>query len=124
MAEQEVPQAMPAEPVPHVVPPEQPKKGRGMVWFVVVLSVLVVGGAAYYVYTTQQKQAEEASVPPPRVTTQEGKPDQGFGAQPSAPTPTPPITSSDSIADIEKDISGTAIEAQNSTEFDADLQRL
>lgn len=126
---QPAPQAMPlsAEASSVVVPPEPPKKGHGLLWLVVVLAVVILGGGAYFLYTVLQKPPEETSMTPPRLATQESKPDQGFDIQPSPPaasTATPTLTSSDSVSDIEKDLSGTTLEEGNSSEFDADLQSL
>lgn len=126
---------MPTEPVPPVMTPasgtntvvapqELPKKGPGLLWLVVILAVAIVGGSIYFLYAQLQKPAEDAGFTPRSVTTQESEPDQGFGAQPSPATVTPTITSSDSVSDIEKDLSGVVIESGNSSEFDADLQSL
>ncbi|MEK9143809.1 MAG: hypothetical protein AAB481_04255 [Patescibacteria group bacterium] len=129
------PQLMPTEPAPSavpqaapvrtVVPPaEQPKKGSGLLWLAIVLGVLILGGSAYFLYTKEQKPLEKSSMTPPSLVTQEGKPNQGFGLSTPTPSATPTITSSDSVTDIEKDLSGTTIESGNSSEFDADLQSL
>lgn len=106
---------------PNVVVPLPPeKKGIGLVWLAVILGALVLGGSAYVLYTKQQKPSGATSLTP---TTQDGKANQGFGAQLS-PAATPTLTSSDSVADIEKDLSVTIIESENTSEFDADLQSL
>lgn len=128
------PQSIPTEPAPQVslatgaspvvVPPELPKKGPGFLWLIVILAVAIVGWGAYFLYAQLQKPSEEVSLTPPSVVTQEGKPDQGFGSSSPTPAATPTLTSSDSVGDIEKDLSGTAIEPENTSEFDADLQSL
>lgn len=137
MAEQ-APQPAPTQPAPQAMPqatgastvvvsPEPPKKGPGLLWLVVVLAVALLGGGAYFLYAQLSKPAEETSLTPPSLVTQDARPDQGFNAQssvPAAPTTTPTITSSDNVADIEKDLSGTTIESGNASEFDADLQSL
>lgn len=126
MAE-DVVQPTPIEPIPPtVVPPEEePKKnGSGLLWLAIVLGVAILGGSAYFLYTQQSKPSEEVLQTPPGLVTQEGKPNQGFGLSTPTPSATPTITSSDTVADIEKDLSGTSIESGNSTEFDADLQSL
>ena len=117
---------MPIQPASQtVVPPvEQPKKGSGFLWLAIVLAVAILGGSTYFLYTQQQKPVEESLIPPPGLVTQEGKPNQGFGLSTPTPSATPTITSSDSVTDIEKDLTGTNIEAGNSSEFDADLQSL
>lgn len=120
---QPIPQSAPSAVV--VPPSEPPKKGPGVVWLVVVLAVAVMGGSAYFLYTQLQKPQEEVSLARPGVTTGQTKPNQGFGTQPTvAPTATPTITSSDSVVDIEKDLTGTTIQSGNASEFDADLQSL
>lgn len=118
-----VPQAV---PVSVVVPPpaEQPKKGSGLLWLAIVLGVAILGGSAYFLYAQQTKPSEEVLQTSPGLVTQDGKPNQGFGLSTPTPSATPTITSSDSVADIEKDLSGTTIEAGNSSEFDTDLQSL
>lgn len=118
-----VPQAAPASVV---IPPsaEQPRKGSGLLWLAIVLGVAILGGSAYFLYTQQSKPAEEVLQTPPGLVTQEGKPNQGFGLPTPTPSATPTITSSDTVADIEKDLSGTTIESGNPSEFDADLQNL
>lgn len=116
-----------AAPVSVVVPPpaEQPKKGPGFLWLAVILAVLILGGGSYFFYSEQQKLSEKPSVTPPSLVTQESKPNQGFGSpSPSTPAASPALTASDSVADIQKDLSGTTIESGNSSEFDADLQSL
>lgn len=136
MAEQ-VSSTIPTEPIPPVVAPqvapvstvvppiEQPKKGSGLLWLAIVLAVLILGGGAYFLYAQQQKPLEESSITPPSLVTQESKPNQGFGSPTtSTPAATPTLTSSDSVTDIQKDLSGTTIESGNSSEFDADLQSL
>lgn len=106
---------------PNVVVPLPPeKKGTGLVWLAVILGALVLGGSAYFLYIQQQKPPGETSLIP---TIQDGKATQGFGAQ-SSPAATSTLTSSDSVADIEKDLSVTTIEPENTSEFDADLQSL
>ena len=125
----------PTEPAPQVtpqaagvgtiVPPtEQPKKGSGLLWLAIVLGVAILGGSAYFYYAGQQKPVEESLMTPPGLVTQESKPNQGFGSSVPTPTAVPTLTSSDSVADIEKDLSGTTIESGNSSEFNADLQSL
>lgn len=134
MAEQ-APQPAPAESVPQAmppsagasavaVPPESSKKGPGLLWFVVVLVIAILVASAYFFFTQLQKPVEETSQTSPSFTTQQGKPNQGFVSSTPAPAATPTLTSSDSVSDIEKDLSGTTIEAGNSSEFDADLQNL
>ncbi len=120
MAEQPAPtvQAMPqaAGASTVVVSPEEPsKKGPGLLWLAIILAA-ILGGSAYFLYAQQQT--------PPSFTTQQGKPNQGFVSSTPTPVATPTLTSSDSVADIEKDLSGTTIEAGNSSEFTADLQSL
>lgn len=120
-------QSIPTQPAPQtVVPPvEEPKKkGSGLLWLAIVLGVAILGGSAYFLYTQQTKPAEEVLQTSPGLVTQEGKPNQGFGLSTPTPSATPTITSSDTVADIEKDLSGTTIESGNSAEFDADLQSL
>ena len=118
---------MPMQPAPQtVVPPvEEPKKkGSGLLWLAIVLGVAILGGGGYFLYSQQSKPIEEVLQTPPGLVTQEGKPNQGFGLSTPTPSATPTITSSDSVTDIEKDLTGTNIEAGNSSEFDADLQSL
>lgn len=128
------PQPIPTEPAPQAMPQssgistvvpsvEQSKTGRGLLWVTIILAVAILGGSAYFIYAQLQKPSEGAPLAPPTVRTQESKPDYGFGIQ-SSPAATPTLTSSDSVADIEKDLSGTTIESGNSSEFDADLQSL
>lgn len=126
MAE-DVVQPTPIESIPPtVVPPvEEPKKkGSGLLWLAIVLGVLILGGGAYFLYIQETKPSEEVLQTSPGLVTQEGKPNQGFGLSTPTPSATPTITSSDTVADIEKDLSGTTIESGNSSEFDADLQSL
>ena len=126
MAE-DVVQSTPIEPIPTmVVPPmEEPKKkGSGLLWLAIVFGVFILGGAGYFLYIQQTKPSEEVLQTPPVLVTQEGKPNQGFGLSTPTPSATPTITSSDTVADIEKDLSGTNIEAGNSSEFTTDLQSL
>lgn len=134
MAEQ-TPQSIPTEPAPSAVPPaapvstvvpptEQPKKGSGLLWLAIVLAVAILGGSAYFLYAQQQRPVEKVSNTPPGLDTPEGKPIQGFGLSTPTPSAAPTITSTDSVVDIEKDLSGTTIESGNSTEFNADLQSL
>lgn len=120
------PQAVPpvAQASTVVVPSETPKKGPGLLWLAIVLGVTILGGSAYFLYAQLQKPIEEPSRTSPNLTTQQGKPNQGFVSATPVPTAAPTLTSSDSVADIDKDLSGTTIEAGNSTEFDADLQSL
>lgn len=120
-------QSIPTQPAPQtfVSPVEESKeKGSGLLWLAIVLGVAILGGSAYFLYTQQSKPAEEVLQTSPDLVTQEGKPNQGFGLSTPTPSATPTITSSDTVADIEKDLSGTTIESGNSTEFDADLQSL
>lgn len=121
-------QPIPVEPVPQVVPqPPPPKKGPGLLLLMVILAALILGVGGYFLYTQLQQPVEEAALTSPSLRTQESKPNQGFGAESPTPTPlatTPTITSSDSVTDIEKDLSGTTIESGNANEFDADLQGL
>lgn len=122
---QAVPPVAPVAPVSSVVvPSESPKKGPGLLWLVILLGVTILGGSAYFLYAQLQKPIEETSRTSPNLTTQQGKPDQGFVSATPVPTAVPTMTSSDSVADIDKDLSGTTVEAGNSTEFDADLQSL
>lgn len=118
-----------APPVGVVVPPaEPPKKGPGLLWLILILAIAAAGAGGYFLYTQLQKPVEQqTSVTPPRLATQEGKPDQGFDSQPAAtttPSASPTITATDSVSDIEKDMMGTSIEGENTSEFDADLQSL
>lgn len=107
---------MPAEPTPQVVsPPSPPKKSPVVWWVAIVLAVAIAAGGAYLLYARLPQPAREASTAPPSLVTQ---------PSPAPPTATPTITSSDSVADIEKDLSGTTIESGNASEFDADLQSL
>lgn len=108
-------------------PPEPSKKVPGLLWLILVLAVVVAGGGAYILSAQLQKPVEQVSVAPPRLITEEREPQQGFNARPvttSAPGASPTITSTDSVSDIEKDLMGTTIEGENTTEFDADLQSL
>ncbi len=108
-----------------VVPPvEAPKKGPGLLWLAIVLGIAILGGSVYFLYAQQQKPVEESLMTPPGLVTQESKPNQGFGLSVPTPTAVPTLTSSDSVADIEKDLSGTTIESGNSSEFTTDLQSL
>ncbi len=95
----------PTKPVPQAMP-QAPR----LLWLVVVLAVAFLGGSVYFLYLQGHKPSEKTSVTPPGLTTQESIP--------------PPLTTSDSVADIEKDLSGTTIESGNSSEFNADLQSL
>lgn len=118
---------IPTQPAPQtVVPPvEEPKKkGSGLLWLAIVLGVAILGGGGYFLYSQQSKPIEEVLQTPPGLVTQEGKPNQGFGLSTPTPSATPTITSSDSVTDIEKDLSGTTIESGNSSEFTTDLQSL
>ena len=121
-----VPQEMPQEAQKStVVPPvEQPKKGSGLLWLAIVLGVAILGGSAYFLYAQQTKPSENVSQTPPSLVTEEGKPNQGFGISTPTPSATPTITSTDSVTDIEKDLSGTTIESGNSSEFTTDLESL
>lgn len=105
-----------------VVPPNPPKKVSGLLWLAVVLGVVIVGGGAYFFYAGAQKPVETVAKTPPSLVNLENKPNQGFDA--SIPTSTPTLTASDTVADIEKDLSGTTLESGNSSEFTADLQSL
>jgi|GEM_PF-4228437 len=109
-----------------VVPPveETKKKGPGLLWLAIALGIAILGGSVYFLYSQQQKPVEESLMTPPGLVTQESKPNQGFGSSVPTPTAVPTLTSSDSVADIQKDLSGTTIESGNSSEFDADLQSL
>lgn len=133
------PQSSPTEPVPSVmppvlnngtvvVPPEESKKGPGLLWLAVVLGVAILGGAAYFLYTSQQKPVSTVVNTPPSLINGSSKPNQGFDASIPTPTPmltvTPTLTASDSVTDIEKDLSGTTLESGNSSEFTTDLQSL
>ena len=125
--EENISQPMPMQPAPQtVVPPvEEPKKkGSGLLWLAIVLGVAILGGGGYFLYSQQSKPIEEVLQTPPGLVTQEGKPNQGFGLSTPTPSVTPTITSSDTVADIEKDLSGTTIESGNSSEFTTDLQSL
>lgn len=126
--EDATPQPIAAEPVLQVVPqPIPPKKGPGLLLRMVILTVAILGAGGYFLYTQLRQPVEEAALTTPSLRTQESKPNQGFGAESPTPTPsatTPTITSSDSVTDIEKDLSGTTIESGNANEFDADLQGL
>jgi len=121
-----VPQEMPQEAQKStVVPPvEQPKKGLGLLWLAIVLGIAILGGSVYFLYSQQQKPVEESLMTPPGLVTQESKPNQGFGSPVPTPTAVPTLTSTDSVTDIEKDLSGTTIESGNSSEFTTDLQSL
>lgn len=121
------------EPVGTVVPPAAPptpKHGMGWMWIVLVIIALALGGGAYYFYNQQQKPvAEIGNVDIPDITTQNGKkPNKGFDTSPSvastSPTPLPTLTASDSVSDIEKDMIGTTLQAEESTQFNSDLQGL
>ncbi|MBI3955947.1 hypothetical protein HY339_01675 [Candidatus Gottesmanbacteria bacterium] len=122
------PQPVQSEPPPAsvVVPPAEPsRKGPGILWLVIVLAVAIAGAGAYFLYAQLLKPVEKTTTQAPGLVTQEGKPDQGFGAEPATtPATTPTITASDNVSDIEKDLSGTTIESENTSEFDADLQSL
>lgn len=111
-----------------VVPPESARKGPGLLWLAVILGVAIVGGSAYFYYAGQQKPVETVSNTPPSLINGSSKPNQGFDASIPTPTPTtmvtPTLSSSDSITDIEKDLSGTTLESGNSSEFTTDLQGL
>ncbi|MBI4066183.1 hypothetical protein HY411_00550 [Candidatus Gottesmanbacteria bacterium] len=136
MAEQ-TPPSVPAAPVSQatpampqassvVVPPlESPKKSPSLLWLIIILAVAILGGSTYFLYAQLLKPVEKATTQAPGLVTQESKPDQGFGAEPTTtPATTPTITSSDSISDIDKDLSGTTVESENASEFDSDLQSL
>ena len=126
MAE-DIVQPLPAEPVPQtIVPPVAPpkKKGNGFLLLAFILALAILGGGAYFFYSQQTKPSETVMPPPPSLITQESKPNQGFGSSVPTPTAEPTLTSSDSVADIEKDLSGTTIESGNSSEFTTDLQSL
>ncbi|MDP1721839.1 MAG: hypothetical protein Q8L37_01385 [Candidatus Gottesmanbacteria bacterium] len=111
-----------------VVPPEPAKKGPGLLWLAVVLGVAIIGGSAYFYYAGQQKPVENVSNTPPPLVNQANKPNEGFNTSKPTSTPTitttPALSSSDSITDIEKDLSTTTIESGNSSEFTTDLQSL
>lgn len=121
------------EPVGTVVPPAAPaalKHGMGWMWIILVIIVAALGGGAYFLYSQQQKPIVEISgADLPDITSQEGKkPNKGFDTSPSvastSPTPLPTLTASDSVSDIEKDMIGTTLQAEESTQFNSDLQGL
>lgn len=118
MGEQAASQSLPAAQVPQGAPPqEQAKKRGGVLWLIVLLALLLLGSSGYVLYLTRAKPAQEVSVPQ--------TPQQELRAEPvPSPATTPPLTSSDSLSDIEKDLTGTTIEAQGVSELDADLQNL
>jgi hypothetical protein len=124
------PTVAPTEPVPGtvVVPPaEPPKKGPSLPWLILLFGVVAAGAGGYFLYAQLQKPVEPSSIMAPSLPTQERRPDQGFASQPAVtttPSTTPTITASDSVSDIEKDLSGTTIESENTSEFDAELQGL
>lgn len=115
MEEQNVTQPMPAEPTPQVVSPPSPPKKSPVVWWVAIVLAVAIAGGAYLLYARLPQPAGETLIVPPDVVMQEER---------TTPAATPTITVSDSVADIQKDLSGTTIESQNSSEFDADLQSL
>lgn len=135
---EEQPQQLPNEPAPPpAVPPQpqeaaavytqEPKKTFSFLRILVVFLVLAgLAAGGYYVYTTlTANPQEDASKPSQRVTlpVQQQQPAQGFGSQTQTEA-TPTLTSSDAVADIERDLTGTAIEPGNTKEFDSDLQGL
>lgn len=129
----ELPPVIPQpDPVGTVVPPVASalKHGKGWMWVVLVIVVAALGGGAYFLYSQQQKPVVEISgADLPDITSQDGKkPNKGFDTSPSvastSPTPAPTLTVSDSVSDIEKDISGTTLQAEEPTQFNSDLQGL
>lgn len=119
------------EPVGTVVPVSPaPKHGMGWMWIVLVIIVAALGGGAYFFYSQLQKPVAEGNVTAlPDITTQGNtKPNKGFDTSSptltASPTATPTLTASDSVSDIQKDISGTTLQAEDSTQFNADLQSL
>lgn len=122
------PQPEPVSTVVSGVP--APKHGMGWTWIILVIVALALGGGAYFLYSQQQKPVVlTSSADLPDITSQDGKkPNKGFETSPSvassSPTPAPTLTVSDSVSDIEKDISGTTLQAEDSTQFNADLQGL
>ncbi len=122
----------PPEPVGTVVPVAPASKhGMGWLWIVLVIIVAAMGGGAYFFYSQQQKPVAEVNITAlPDITTQNGnKPNKGFDTSSPAsliatPTATPTLTASDSVSDIEKDISGTTLQSEDATQFNADLQGL
>ncbi len=129
---QQVPTAPTVQAVPQAAGPnsvgvsqEEPsKKGPGLLWLAIILAVVILGVGAYFLYAGQQKSSENVSNIQPNLATGQSKPNQGFVSSTPTPLATPTITSSDSVADIDKDLSGVVIEAGNSSEFTADLQTL
>lgn len=120
-----VDQAVPV--VVPVIPPVAPTpKTSSWKWLIVVVLVAALGVGAYFFYAEQQKKSAVTGIqaPPAIGPTDSTKPGEGFGSQSSVPMATPTLTASDSVSDIEKDLSGTTIEAENTTAFDADLQSL
>lgn len=105
---------MAEQPVP-TQPALQAVSRPRLLWLAIILAA-ILGGSAYFLYAQQQT--------PPSLTTQQGKSNQGFVSSTPTPKATPTLTSTDSVADIEKDLSGTTIEAGNSSEFTVDLQSL
>lgn len=138
----DLPLINPVEPAPNVqdaptvmesgavvVPPVQPKSGPNvLLWIAIVLGIAIVGGGAYFYYMGQQKPIETVAGTPPVLTNLSTKPNQGFNSSiPTAtatPATTPTISSSDSITDIESDLTTTSLESGNSSEFTSDLQSL
>ena len=125
------PEPPPSEPASTIVPlASAPKHGVGWLWIVLVIIVAAMGGGAYYFYSLQQQPVEKSSVTAlPDISSQDGKkPNKGFDASPvvatASPTAAPTLTASDSVSDIEKDINGTTLQAEDSTQFNADLQSL
>ncbi len=121
----------PPEPMGTVVPVAPASKhGMGWLWIVLVIIVAAMGGGAYYFYSLQQQPVAEGNVTAlPDISSQDGKkPNKGFDASPTvataSPTAAPTLTASDSVSDIEKDISGTTLQAEDTTQFNADLQGL
>lgn len=103
-----------------------PKHGMGWMWIVLVIIVAALGGGAYFFYGQQQKSGEEVNgTALPDITTQgNAKPNKGFDTSTSVATATPTLTASDSVSDIQKDMSGTTLQAEDSTQFNSDLQSL
>lgn len=136
---QQAPSTIPLEPVPSdvssttgtgsvIVPPGPSDRGPALMWLAVVLGIVILGGGAYFFYVSGQPPVETVSKIPPSLVNLENKPNQGFDASIPTSTPTlavtPTLTASDTVADIEKDLSGTTLESGNSSEFTADLQSL
>lgn len=111
-----------------VVPPAPQKQSNLFLWLAVILGIAIAGGSFYFWYSGRQQVSVE-KVPPPPFTNISCKPQDGFNASnPAGPTgalTTPSaLTASDSVSDIGQDLSGTAIESANASEFTADLESL